>query len=213
MVRYQRPIINFKADDVWSAACAAQRINGAYLKMIEEGKNVETNRQIVDRFVADTSNITAADREQGEAVRKYYKGLTFKILKGIKLSDFDNTAMTIANRDTIESNYDVAVIASLPSCYLRGVQRDSINNRIDRANGGFISFPGNKVKLSIEVLKANYSQQWGVYLNTGITPEDEVVFFSFKRDLPIGEVITIEGTVKAHRDNSTQLNRVKVVEY
>ncbi len=213
MVRYQRPIINFKADDVWSAACAAQRINGAYLKMIEEGKNVETNRQIVDRFVADTSNITAADREQGEAVRKYYKGLTFKILKGIKLSDFDNTAMTIANRDTIESNYDVAVIASLPSCYLRGVQRDSINNRIDRANGGFISFPGNKVKLSIEVLKANYSQQWGVYFNTGITPEDEVVFFSFKRDLPIGEVITIEGTVKAHRDNSTQLNRVKVVEY
>jgi hypothetical protein len=29
--------------------------------------------------------------------------------------------------------------------------------------------------------------------------------------LDIGKVLNITGTVKAHRDNSTQLNRVKVI--
>ena len=126
MARYQRPVINLQATDVWAAACAAQRINGAYLKIVEEGKNTETNRQIMDNFIANTDLITEADREQGELVRTYYKGLTFKILQGKKLNDFDNTAMVIANRDVIESTYDVAVIASLPSCYERAVKRDTI---------------------------------------------------------------------------------------
>ena len=82
MARYQRPVLNLQADDVWAAACAAQRINGAYLKTIEEGKNTETNRQIMDNFIANTDLITEADREQGQAVRTYYKGFTFKILQG-----------------------------------------------------------------------------------------------------------------------------------
>ena len=211
MARYQRPVLNLQASDVWAAACAAQRINGAYLKTIEDGKNTETNRQIVDNFLANTDLISQADREQGETVRRYYKGLTFKILQGKKLNDFDNTAMVIANRDVIESNYDVAVIASLPSCYERAVKRDNVNGRIDGARGGFVGSVGDKVKLNIEVVRSVFSQQWGVYFVTGITPEDQVVFFSQRDAIPAGKLVIAQGTVKAHRDNSTQLNRVKVV--
>ncbi len=211
MARYQRPVLNLQASDVWGAACAAQRINGAYLKTIEDGKNTETNRQIVDNFLANTDLITEADREQGEAVRRYYKGLTFKILQGKKLNDFDNTAMVIANRDVIESNYDVAVIASLPSCYERAVKRDNVNSRVEGARGGFIGRIGEKIKLNIEVVRSVFSQQWGVYFVTGITTEDQVVFFSYRDAIPAGKLVIAQGTVKAHRDNSTQLNRVKVV--
>jgi hypothetical protein len=211
MARYQRPVLNLQASDVWGAACAAQRINGAYLKTIEDGKNTETNRQIVDNFLANTDLITEADREQGEAVRRYYKGLTFKILQGKKLNDFDNTAMVIANRDVIESNYDVAVIASLPSCYERAVKRDNLNRKIEGASGGFIGRIGEKIKINIEVIRSVFSQQWGVYFVTGITAEDQVVFFSYRDAIPAGKLVIAQGTVKAHRDNSTQLNRVKVV--
>ena len=211
MARYQRPVINLQATDVWAAACAAQRINGAYLKVIEEGKNTETNRQIMDNFIANTDLITEADREQGELVRTYYKGLTFKILQGKKLNDFDNTAMVIANRDVIESTYDVAVIASLPSCYQRAVERDNKNRKRENASGGLVGRVGQKVKVNVEVVRSNYSQQYGVYFVSGLTTDDQAVFFSYRNGIDAGKLIIAEGTVKRHGENITQLNRVKVI--
>jgi hypothetical protein len=215
MARYQRPVLNFNANDVWAAAAAAQRINGAYIKVAPADENseyiTETNRAIINNFLSDPSLINEIDRAEGENIRTYYKGLTFKILQGIKLNDFDNTAMTIANRDVIESMYDVAVIASLPSCYLRAKARDDANSRVRDADGGFISSPGNKVTLDLEVVKCIYSRNYNTYFVTGITDSNQAVFFSFKEGLNAGKRIKVAGTVKAHRDDSTQLNRVKVI--
>ncbi len=217
MARYHRPVLNFNASDVWGASAAAQRINNAYLKSIPVDENyqpvegVQTNRQIIDTFLANPDLISQADREEGENIRTYYKGLTFKILQGIKLNDFDNTAMTIANRDTIDSMYDVAVIASLPSCYIRAKARDDANARVRDADGGFISSLGNKVTLDIEVVKCIYSRNYNTYFVTGITDKNQAVFFSYKDGMNAGKRVKVAGTVKAHRDDSTQLNRVKVI--
>jgi len=224
MARYQRPVLNLDADTVWSAACAAQRINGEYVKAVtsyvtnedilpesEQTPPKEINRDIINRLVADPSQITDADRVQAEAVRKYYKAFTFKILQGKMLSEFDNNAMVISNRDVIESNYDVAVIASLPASYERAVKRDNLNRKIDSASGGFVGRVGDKVKLTVEVIRSVFSQQWNVFFITGITTDDQPVFFSYRETIPTGKTIVAQGTVKAHRDNSTQLNRVKLV--
>lgn len=212
MARFQRPVINFNANDVWAAACAAQRMNGAYVKFVSpEDKPKETNREIMATLLSNIDLITDADRTSGEEVRNYYKGFTFKILQGIKLSDFDNTAMTIANRDEITSTYDIAVIASLPSCAERGLKRDEINRKINMASGGYVGTVGSKVTVELEILKCNFSQQYGVYFATGITNEDQAVFFAVKNQLEIGKTVKVFGTVKQFRENSTQLNRVKVI--
>ena len=213
MARYQKPVLNLVADDVWSAACAAQRINGRYIKNlidIAEGQDAATNRILIDQHLANPSFITEADREQGQLVRKYYKALTFKILQGKKLNDFENNAMVIANRDVIESSYDIAVIASLPSCYERAVKRDNMNRKLESATGGFIGHIGDKVQVSVEVVRSVFSQQWNVFFISGVTSNDQAVFFSYKQQILAGTIIVAQGTVKAHRDNSTQLNRVKV---
>jgi hypothetical protein len=214
--RTQKVTVNYNADDVWSAACAAQRINGSYIKftMISESDPAVTklsNRMIVEQLLADTFIITDQDREQGKKVRAFYQAYTFKILQGKQLNDFDNTTMLIANRDVITSTYDIAVIASLPSCYERGVVRQSADQRINFATGGFIGKANDKVTASIEVLKSVFSMKWNTNYVTGITTDDQVVFFAYKEALDIGKVLDIQGTVKAHRDNSTQLNRVKVI--
>jgi hypothetical protein len=217
MARYQKPVLNFNADDVWSAACAAQRINGAYVKlsMISESDPNSTyklsNRQVVESLLVDTFNITDEDREQGKKVRAFYQALTFKILQGKHLTDFDNNAMVLSNRDVITSNYDLAVIASLPSCYERGVERQTAEQRVNFATGGFIGKAGDKVKLEIEVIKCTYSHSYNVFFVTGITTDDQPVFFSYKNKVSTGDTMNIYGTVKAHRDNTTQLNRVKVL--
>ena len=212
----QKVSVQHDADDVWSAACAAQRINGSYIKLsvISESDPATTklsNRMLVEQLLADLSGITDEDREQGVKVRAFYQAYTFKILQGKQLSDFDNTAMLIANREVITGNYDVAVIASLPSCYERGVVRQSADQRINFATGGFIGKASDKVKLEIEVIKCTYSHSYNVFFVTGITEQDQPVFFSYKEKVPTGDTMNIYGTVKAHRDNITQLNRVKVL--
>ena len=216
MARYQKPVLNLVADNVWGAACQAQRINGSYVKLsilTEEDKssNKLSNRQMIETFMVDSSLITEEDMEQGKKVRAFYQALTFKILQGKQLNDFDNTAMLIANRDVITSNYDVAVIASLPSCYERGVKRQTVDQRVNFSTGGFIGQVGNKVSTSVEVLRSAFSQTYNVNFITGINSDDQVVFFAYKSELEVGKMYDIYGTVKGHRDNTTQLNRVKVI--
>ena len=217
MPKYQKPVLNYNADDVWAAACQAQQVNGSYVKLSALTENqltsgVRSNRELIVSLMEDTTKITDDNQEQGLKVRKYYQALTFKILKGIKLSEFDNTAMLISNRDIINDNYDVAVIASLPSCYERGVKRDGVDQRVKFASGGFIGRVSDKVKVTVEILKTSYSQQWNTNYVTGITSDDQAVFFAYNHidNVEIGKTYTFFGTVKAHCDNSTQLNRVKL---
>ena len=213
MARYVKPVLNLNADDVWAAACAAQRTNGAYInayQLVENGQR--PNREIMTQAIENTSLITDADREEGKVVRQHFKGLTFKILQGIKINDFENTAMLIANRDVITDSYDLAVIASLPGCYARDKKRNEINNRVRFASGGFIGRVGDKVtRNDVEVLRCLYSQQWNTYFVTCLTADDEAIFFSYKKEVAAGTKLNIQGTVKAHREDSTQLNRVKVI--
>jgi hypothetical protein len=216
MARYQKPVLNIPAENVWSAAVAAQRINGAYVKLsvlteADKTENKLSNRQLVESFMVDPSLITEEDMEQGKKVRAFYQAFTFKILQGKRLNEFDNTAMLLANRDVITGSYDVAVIASLPSCYERGMKRQTADQRVNFASGGFVGSVGDKVSTTIEVLKSVFSMKWGTHYVTGITSDDQVVFFAYKSELPIGKMYDIYGTVKAHRDNTTQLNRVKVI--
>jgi hypothetical protein len=182
--------------------------------MISESDTTKTklsNRMIVEQLLSDQSGITDEDRDQGKKVRAFYQALTFKILQGTHLTDFDNTAMLIANRNVITSTYDIAVIASLPSCYERGVERQTAEQRVNFATGGFVGKVNDKVKLEIEVIKCTYSHSYNVFFVTGITTDDQPVFFSYKNKVPAGDTMNIYGTVKAHRDNTTQLNRVKVL--
>jgi hypothetical protein len=177
----------------------------------DKGQNKLSNRQIVESLLVDTTLITDESREEGKQVRAFYQAFTFKILQGKQLSEFDNNAMLIANRDTITSTYDLAVIASLPSCYERGVKRQTVDQRVNFATGGLIGQVGNKVSTVVEVLRSAFSQTYNVNFITGINSDDQVVFFAYKSELEVGKMYDIYGTVKGHRDNTTQLNRVKVI--
>ena len=214
------PTFSYDATLVWAAACAAQRINGEYFKGTKwpdapVGSKI-SNRDLIENILGNDANtiavVTDEDREQADLVRRFYKALTFKLITGNKLSDFDNTALALSNVDTITTKYELAVIASLPSCYARGNARNTIENRVKFAAGGYIGQYGDKVKLEVEVLRSFFSQQWATNYVTAITADDQAIFFSFSGNPPeAGSKVTIGGTVKSHRDNQTQLNRVKVL--
>ena len=209
--------INHNADDVWGASVQAFEINGnKYVKSFDcsvdpNATGQKTNRMIVDELLADPTQITQENRDKGITVRQYFKGLTFKVLQGKQLNEFNNTAMSIANKDNIDSKYDLAVIVSLPASYEKSVKRDDTDRRINFACGGYLGTVGDKVTVEIEVVKQLWSQNWNTWYVTGITDDDKVLFFAYKKQMNIGDRVTISGTVKGTRDKSTQLNRVKVI--
>lgn len=210
--------------DAWAAACAAQRINGAYYKDVayewDEVARVQRvvkrrNRDIMMEFLQNPDRILVEDVEAGEAARNFLEqDITFRALKG-QLTDFDNSVRRVlAVKDrfyTVSNNYELAVLAALPASVQRSQQRQEVSQRLRTATGGLIGQLGSKVSAQVEVLSCTYSQQYNIFWTKGITDQNQPVMFSSKTGFDTGTWLTIQGRVKAHRDNMTQLNYVKVL--
>ena len=204
---------------VLSAACAAQRVNGSYIKFatvevpsINGTINVHkrTNRELTVEYLDAQENITDADRTMAEEMRRYWNGKMFKVISGEYMNNFDRGIMELMQKETVTEGYDIAVIASMPGSYISSVKRDERDRRVKFSQGGYIGSVGERVNIQIEVLKCVYSQKWFTFFVTGITTSDQPVFFSYKQEVSVGSVLDIVGTVKRQDNNTTQLNRVKV---
>lgn len=210
--------------DVWAAACAAQRVNGGYYKestyLWDESTHVNKldkrrNRDIMMEFLYNPDRLLVEDVEAGEQARDFLQNdLTFRALKG-RLTEFDSaTSKCLAVTDqfyTVQHRYELAVIAALPNSARRSQERENVEQRIQFATGGLFGNVGDKVTTNIEVISANYSQQYNIFWICGITDQDQPVTFSLKEKFEAGTQITVKGKIKAHRNNLTQLNYVKVL--
>jgi hypothetical protein len=222
--RTQKVTVNYNADDVWGAACAAQRINGSYVKetqyRFDEDKNTtvvvkQRNRDVMESILANPALLTVEDIAQGQECRKYLQNdITFRALKS-KLNDFDTaTSKVLAvteSFDTVKNKYELAVVAALPGSYEKAVAREAVQERVRETSGEFVGNPGDKVTLNVEIIRTNFSKTWNIWFATAITADNQAVFFSFKQPFDAGTQLTIKGTVKAHKDGQTQLNRVSVL--
>ena len=221
---YSQPVgTKYTAADVWAAAAAAHRVNDGYVKeetyRYDEATNTRVllkrrNRDLVAEFLAQPNTILPQDREQGQTVRDFLqKDLTFRGLKG-RLTDFDvatGRCLALAEFHTVQHRYELAVVACLPNSAAKQQVRQSTDERIKFATGGLIGQPNDKVTVNLEVLTSTWSANYGIYWIRGITDQDQPVFFSNKQSYDAGTHLTVRGTVKAHKDNFTQLNRVKVL--
>ena len=220
-----RPVnAKYSVSDVWAAAVAAQHRNGEYLKEPKRVFNVNTgetheakkrNRDVMMDYLNNPSNLTVDDVERGKHCRKFLENdLVFRTLKG-KTSDFDNAIKKVlAVQDhfsTRDHKYELAIVACLPASVEKSEIRQASESRVQFATGGLIGEVGDKVETNIEVLNSQYSKQYEVYWVRGITEQDQAVFFSSKEAYDPGTHLSIKGNVKAHKENLTQLNRVKVL--
>lgn len=209
--------ISFTADDMWAAAWQAYAINGnQYVKALLPGvpeDQPQPNRAIAERLLANPEQITEESRQIGGVMRRYFQGLTFKLIEGKKLTPFMQSAFDAANKDEITSKYDLAVIVSLPATYEKSTKREDTDRRIQWARGGFIGSVGDKIEERIEIVRKIWSQKYSTWFYSGINDQDQVLFFAhMKTQLDVGSFVTVQGVVKVHRENSTQLGRVKVIE-
>lgn len=209
--------------DVWAAACAAQRINGEYLKESTcthneaSGQTVldkRRNRDIMLEFLQNPDRLLAEDVEAGEAARTFLaQDLTLRTLKN-KTGDFDRSlAQVLAVQDhfgTVENRLELAVVACLPQSHQRAVRRLAEQDRLATTVPEAVGEIGSKVRLTAEVVSSTYSQNFGVYWIKAITSDNRAVFFAYKNSLAPSTTHQITGSVKRFDNGQTQLNRVKI---
>jgi len=217
--------VKHSVDNVWGAAVAAQRMNGSYVKETmykvdpEMSSNTvvdkRRNRDIMADILANPAQLTVEDIAQGQECRKFLQNdITFRALKN-KLTEFDGSVSKVLavteEFDTVKHKLELAVVACLPQSHQRALERQAVQERVRQTSGAFVGQPGDKVQLDVEIIKSNYSQQWNTWYATGVTADNRAVFFAYRQQLGVGAKCTIHGTVKAHRDGSTQLNRVSII--
>ena len=218
-----RPVgVTHSVDNVWGAAVAAQRENGGYFKEEQWMPNAtppyiakRKNRDIMRDILANPAVLTVEDIAQGQECRKFLQNdITFRALKN-KLTEFDGSVSRVLavedEFDTVKHKLELAVVACLPQSHARSLERQAVQERVRQTSGALIGTPGVKVQLAVEIVKSNYSQQWNTWYATAVTADNSAVFFAYRQELAKGAKYTIVGTVKAHRDGSTQLNRVSIL--
>jgi len=216
--------IKHSVDNVWGAAVAAQRINGSYVKetmyKLDENTNTSVvhkrrNRDIIVDILANPAVLTVEDIAQGQECRRFLQNdITFRALKN-KLTEFDSAVskcLAVTDHfDSVKHKYELAVTACLPQSHARALERQAVQDRVRQTSGDLVGNPGDKVQLDVEIVKSNYSQQWNTWYATAVTEDNRAVYFAYRQELGKGTKCTIRGTVKAHKDGSTQLNRVSIL--
>lgn len=217
-----QPGISYSVSDVWAAAVAAQRINGEYLKTgytecDKDGAVLRVwkrNRDVMMEFLENPERLLVDDVIQGEQVRDALaKDITWRALKG-GLNDFDQSVsrvLAVQDRfDTQLHRLELAVVACLPASHARMLAKQDVEARMSHTSGEYLAPVGNKVEATVQVIRCNFSSNWNTNYITAVTEHNEAVLFSFREAQDPGTWLTIHGTVRAHRDGVTQLNRVKV---
>ena len=214
----------YSVSDVWGAACHAQRINGAYFKedvwewpsesATAMQLNRKSNRNIMMDALENPFMITDEDRAAGEACLKFISNdMTFRALQN-KLTDFDRSVMKItavSDRFFPQAHrLELATVACLPNSYQRALKRIAEQDRLNQT-AGYIGTVGDKVTVDVDIVRCVFSQKWNTYYATAVTSNNETVFFAIREPLNTGTLLSVQGTVKAHRDGQTQLNRVRVL--
>jgi hypothetical protein len=211
-------------DNVWGAAVAAQRMNGSYVKetmyKFDEDKNTtvihyQRNRDIMVEILENPAVLTVEDIAQGQECRKFLQNdITFRALKN-RLTEFDTAVSKVLavaeDFDTVKHKYELAVVACLPQSHTRSLAREANQARIQQTSGEYIGSVKDKVTLNVEIIRCVFSQNWNTWFATAITQDNQAVFFSIRESYDAGTYLTIRGTVKAHKDGSTQLNRVSIL--
>jgi len=209
------------ADQVWAFAATADRINGGYFKedvyVMENEcrkRTKEANKMMVRRWLQEgyCGEDTEADWEQGRAARAWHRGRLLMTAIKRPLNNFEDTLSRIAAGDefALEVNQlEIAIIASQIRSYRTGVEEEQKMWGTDTTPMAAV---GTKVECQVEVIKSVYSPTYNtIYIRAVTVDTRKVVMFTYREGMDPGTVLTIRGTVKAHREDCTQLNRVKVL--
>ena len=221
----------FPTQQVLELACAAQRVNGAYIKETEtiysdDGVAMYTkypNKMLIMITLDDKLTIPDVkalqvlpeDTVRADEIQKYYKRLLFAAIEGE--NDFLTTINSILGGGSVKEN-QFGYVACLPSVQAR----DAVHNEVKRAarqvEEGFLGKPGDRLAdLDCEILEVIKSKNFTGW-NICAIINNKMASWMSQIELKRGPCVIVKAKVKdnskhwKHGNDETRLNFVKAVQ-
>jgi hypothetical protein len=225
----------FPTQQVLELACAAQRVNGAYIKEeapvhSEDGafmylKHANKLQMLCTIepaiWTADPKDapmplrVLPEDITLAEEIQKYFKRLLFAAIEGE--NDFQTNINSILSGDTVKQN-QFGYVACLPSVYVRDLAQNKVKKAARSVEEGFIGAIGAQLKdLDAEIISSVKSKNFEGY-NIDAIINNRMVSWLNKTDLNLGACVVVKAKVKdhskhwKHQNDVTRLNYVKAAQ-
>jgi len=225
----------FPVQRILELACAAQRVNGEYVKesiavyssddMYMYSK--QTNK-ILMLVTVDPTIWTADPKDKPPAltvlpedvahateVRNHFKRFLFGAIEGT--NDFQTSINAILSNETIKAK-EFGYVACLPSVYVRDKAHLQVKRAARHAEEGYLGEVGSQlIDLDCEILESVKSKNFEGY-NISAIINSKMVSWLNKTELKIGPCVIVKAKVKdhskhwKHQNDVTRLNYVKAVQ-
>jgi len=225
----------FPTQQVLELACAAQRINGAYIKedapvYSEDGVfmySKKANKMLMlctldhTIWTADPKDapmplkVLPEDTAQAEEIKKHFRKFMFSAIEGE--NDFQTNINTILSGDTVKQN-QFGYVACLPSVHVRDVAQTKVKRAAQQVEEGALAEIGSVVKdLDAEIISSVKSKNFEGW-NIDAIINNKMVSWMNKTDLNLGPAVIVKAKVKdcnkhwKHQNDVTRLHYVKVAQ-
>jgi hypothetical protein len=225
----------FSTQQVLELACAAQRVNGAYIK---EAENVwaedgvfmyskKSNKMLMlctlDHAIwtADPKDapmplkVLPEDTALADEIRKHFRKFLFSAIEGE--NDFQTNINTILSSDTVKQN-QFGYVACLPSVHIRDIAQTKVKKAARSVEEGCLAEIGSTVKdLDAEIISSVKSKNFEGW-NIDAIINNKMVSWINKTSLNLGACVIVKAKVKdhskhwKHQNDVTRLNYVKAAQ-
>jgi len=225
----------FPIQQVLELACAAQRINGAYIK---EGENIyaedgvfmyskKTNKMLMlctlepAIWTTDPKDapmplkVLPEDVALAEEIKKHFRKFMFSAIEGT--NDFQTNINSILGSDTVKQN-QFGYVACLPSVQARDVAQLQVKKAARSVEEGFLGKEGDRLAdLDCEILEVIKSKNFTGW-NICAIINNKMASWMSQVELKKGPCVIVKAKVKAqgkhwkHQNDETRLNFVKAAQ-
>ena len=225
----------FPTQQVLELACAAQRVNGEYLKEAEgvyssDGIYMytkQTNKMQMlctvnpTNWTADPKDapmplkIADEDIALAQEIKTYYKRLLFAAIEGE--NDFQTNINSFLSSENIETK-NFGYIACLPHVYVKDKMQNKLKKVARSVDEGHLGEVGCQLKdLDAEILSSVKSKNFEGY-NIDAIINNKMASWINKTSLNLGACVIVKAKVKdhtkhwKHQNDVTRLNYVKAAQ-
>jgi len=225
----------FPTQQVLELACAAQRINGAYIKedapvYAEDGvfmylKHTNKIQMLCTLepaiWTADPKDapmplrVLPEDVALAEEIKTYFKRLLFAAIEGT--NDFQTSINSILSGDMVKQN-QFGYVACLPSVYIRDLAQNKVKKAARQVEAGALAEIGSTIKdLDAEIISSVKSKNFEGY-NIDAIINNKMASWMNKTDLKLGPCVVVKAKVKdcnkhwKHQNDVTRLHYVKAAQ-
>lgn len=189
---------------------------GKVLKECKDNKTI-----LIDKINAGHVPNDDLVAEAGAIIDKFNGRYMLKKLTS-SLTNFEQGVASAFDAKEL-SNFNIAVIASIPHMNEVDKKRKAVEDKIEtlRFESEFFGDKGSRYDLTLEVIDVKYIQSSSVYMITTVQNNKNIIKFWWRdqpdiSDIIDGKTIHVRGTVNKHEKSKytnaheTMLNRVKI---